>query len=563
MRRLLIGILAFALSLWIESAPAWASNMPVTLESLLTEMIDREALARWPSPAYTAREFTSYDRASVSPDKPGWFANTDFGNYLRTEDNHGRKEYVMMDVDGPGAIVCIFKATTDPTAIVRVYLDNSTLPVVEENFRYFLGGGTETEQERRFPEKRVPPSMADESRFLGGFGTIKPPLASVDSLGCNLYLPIPYAKHCKVTYDKPGKCFYRFNYRTYAPSTSVETFTLPALKKASAVIDAVGKALMNPSPVQNGAIKRLPSQTQTLAPGASLFPPSIVGPGALKLLSIRLSARDQPQALRSTVLGITFDGLQTVWCPVGDFFGSGIGVHRLQDWDFAVDSDGAMRSFWVMPFSKSCKIELLNLGSQPVDATLGDLVVAAWQWDQRSMYFHANWRQQYPIQTKARDGTMDWNYIEAEGRGIYVGDSLVVHNNNHTWWGEGDEKVYVDGESFPSHFGTGTEDYYGYSRGGKDSMPFQEPFVAHMQVEGDKSPGYSSPTRIRSLDGIPFAKHLKFDMEIWHWQVTTMAYAVATYWYALPGATSNRGRENVEAARPLLPDNALLTGHDK
>ena len=160
----------------------------MTLVSLLSEMIDRDGLARWPVPGYASREFTSYDRRSVAPDKPGWFANTDFSNFLRVEQNQGRKEYVMMDSDGPGAIVCMFKATTDPTATVRIYLDGAATPVVEENFRYLLGGGTETDQERRFPEKRVPNDPPDESRFLGGFGTVKPPLATVNSLGCE---PLP------------------------------------------------------------------------------------------------------------------------------------------------------------------------------------------------------------------------------------------------------------------------------------------------------------------------------------------------------------------------------------
>jgi hypothetical protein len=109
-------------------------------------MIDRDALARWPEPAYTAKEFTSYDRSSVSPDKPGWFANKDFSNFLWEVENHGRPESMMMDADGPGAIVCFFKATTDPNATVRIYLDRGKTPVIEENLRYLLGGGAETDQ---------------------------------------------------------------------------------------------------------------------------------------------------------------------------------------------------------------------------------------------------------------------------------------------------------------------------------------------------------------------------------------------------------------------------------
>ncbi len=547
------GVLALVFIFILGLLAPWsrAGEQPVSLAMLLNEMTDRDALAHWPSPAYTAREFTSYDRRSVSPDKPGWFANQDYSNYLRTEENHGRKECVMLDTDGPGAIVCFFKATTDPTATVRIYLDGETKPVIEENFRYLLGGGTETEQERHFPEQRVPPFVPDEQHFLGGFGTLKPPLAGVQSLGCNLYLPIPYAKHCKVTYDRPGKCFYRINYRTYAASTSVETFTLSALKSATPLIERVGQWLLNPESAKASLTQTIPAKSQWLEPGA-VMSTDLDGPAALNLLTVRINATNSARALRSTILRITFDGARSVWCPAGDFFGTGIGIHPYRDWANDVNRDGTMRCFWVMPFAKTCKIELANLGTQPVDATLGDVGLESWWWDDHSMYFHANWRQQYPIQTKAGDGTMDWNYIEVAGRGVYVGDSLAVHNGGNAWWGEGDEKIYVDGESFPSHFGTGTEDYYGYSRGGRASICFAAPFISHPQVEGDHGPGYSAMTRVRSLDAIPFSRHLKFDMEIWHWEATTMEYAATTYWYARSGATCNRAPDAAEAVRPIL-----------
>lgn len=530
-----------------------AAKEPISLQSLLREMADRDALARWPQPPYSSKEFSSYDRRSVSPDQPGWFANHDEGNFLRTEDHRGRKERVMMDADGPGAIVCFFKASTDPSATVRIYLDGGEAPVIEENLRYLLGGGIETQQERGFSERRVPPFPADEAQFLGEFGTIKPPLAGVQSLGCNLYLPIPYARHCKVTYDKPGRCYYRINYRTYPSGTPVETFTLSALKTARPVIEEVGQRLLNPVPRESSIENRRAAMQQTLKPGSSMAL-NLDGPAAVRSLAVRIDARNRAQAQRSTVLRIAFDGVETVWCPVGDFFASGIGVHRYHGWTNTVDGDGAMRCHWIMPFHKSCRVELVNLGEQPVQATLGDIGWGKWSWDRRSMYFHANWRQQYPILTKAGDGTMDWNYIETTGQGVYAGDTLVVHNGCGDWWGEGDEKIYVDGETFPSHFGTGTEDYYGYSRGGRDSIYFESPFISHPQIEGDKAIGYSTITRVRSLDAIPFSRRLKFDMEIWHWTATTMAYAATTYWYARPGATCNRSPDAKEAASTVLEE---------
>ena len=63
-------------------------------------MIDRERIATVPAPHYVCRQFSSYDRDTVGVDKPGWFANWDRSQFVRVEENDGRKEYVMLDADG-------------------------------------------------------------------------------------------------------------------------------------------------------------------------------------------------------------------------------------------------------------------------------------------------------------------------------------------------------------------------------------------------------------------------------------------------------------------------------
>ena len=102
------------------------------------------------------------------------------------------------------------------------------------------------------------------------------------------------------------------------------------------------------------------------------------------------------------------------------------------------------------------------------------------------------------------------------------------------WWGEGDEKIYVDGEDFPSHFGTGTEDYYGYAWCCPER--FDSPFHAQPRCEGPGNFGNTTNARYRLLDGIPFTKRFQFDIEIWHWATTTVDYAVTTFWYGAAGA---------------------------
>ena len=280
----------------------------------------------------------------------------------------------------------------------------------------------------------------------------------------------------------------------------------------------------------------------------------LLGPGAVCRLSVRLRADDLEQALRSTVLRMAFDGRETVWVPVGDFFGTGNRLKPYGTYFTSVSADTVLTCRWVMPYREDCRIALENVRGDRVQASL-EADVCPWQWDDRSMYFGAGWTEYnrlYTGATRDMEGTLaqrDVNFVSLRGRGVYVGDALTVFNTVADWWGEGDEKVYVDGESFPSHFGTGTEDYYGYAW--CMYPPFAQPFIAQPDGSGDTQPGHVANLRFRSLDAIPFGSSLVFDMELWHWASTYVNYAPTTFWYMLPGGTSNRGEAAREAALPV------------
>jgi hypothetical protein len=296
----------------------------------------------------------------------------------------------------------------------------------------------------------------------------------------------------------------------------------------------------------------------TLSPGAqrSLHLPS--GPAALAGLMVELRGpgfQRAEETLRSTVIAAAFDGEETVWCPAGEFFGTSVGLNELRSWTRTVASDGRLGCRWTMPYRKAAKITALNFGRRPVNLQLR-VSIKEWIWDARSMYFHASWRHQFPICTRP---FVDWNYLTAAGRGVYVGDTLAVFNPVAVWWGEGDEKVRVDDESFPSHFGTGTEDHYGYAWG--SPALFQSPFCNQPRAQPGNI-GHTTNTRTRILDAIPFRKKLKYDLEIWHWADCAVAYSVASYWYARPGATSNAGPRpaDASAALPRLPEAPAYPG---
>ena len=178
------------------------------------------------------------------------------------------------------------------------------------------------------------------------------------------------------------------------------------------------------------------------------------------------------------------------------------------------------------------------------------------------MVFHSDWRHQDPVPTRPFS---DFNYVTLTGRGVFVGDTLTVMNPVAKWWGEGDAKIWVDGESFPSIFGTGTEDYYGYSWGGRHTDFYEHPFHAQPRAHRynqltpktdlteRNTSGYSTETRTRALDTMPFGESLQVDMEVWHWEECEMAYSVATHWYGLGETETNRAADPTAAAALVSP----------
>ena len=119
-----------------NSAPG-AESETITFESLLEEMVDRDRLSRLPSPAYSCKQFSSYDRNSTEPGSPTWWANADRSHFVRIEENNGRKEHVLMDTDGPGVIVRFWATWHGPgggefsNGTLRVYIDSKAEPVIE------------------------------------------------------------------------------------------------------------------------------------------------------------------------------------------------------------------------------------------------------------------------------------------------------------------------------------------------------------------------------------------------------------------------------------------------
>ncbi len=527
---LIITICLFSGSIKISSA----QKPGVTFNSLLQEMTDMMVMTRWPDPEYRSLQASSYNRASVAVDKPGWFADSDGVAWIREEVREGKTEYVIMEHDGPGCITRMwtpffyynFNNRVGPN--IKIYLDGDKNPVINENF----------------------------ITLLTGKGSVGPPFADYTARAGLMFLPIPFAKSCKITLD--DKAFYNIiNYRAYQPGTKVQTFSKNLYAKTAPLLASTASLLLNPEPLTDGW-QKLPEQI--IKPLDSLIIDLPAGNRAVRNLTVRIARDQDMQVLRSTVLKIRFDGVQTVWCPIGDFFCSPDTVNPFKTYHLSVSEKGEMICNRVMPYATSAQLSLINLWNKEVKLSL-DINVGSYAWDNRSMFFHVNWA---PVGPLPGNRFFDLNFINIEGKGRIVADALTVLSPGTGWWGEGDEKIYIDegdlARKFPSHFGTGTEDYYGWAGGvvptGQDR--FSMPVGSNVRIGNPLNPrGYNICLRNRILDDIPFKNRLVFDMEASpgtdirnYWNL--LDYSTVTWWYGVAGAKSNHGPNRDKAAEKLM-----------
>jgi hypothetical protein len=523
----------------------------ITTGSLFEEMVDMANLASFPEPAFRTVQFSSYDRRSRLPGGPDWFANADgfggepipnFEQVLRVPDANGIGEYLIADVRGPGTIVRLWTAAISGGA--RVYIDGSQAALYEGSADAFF---------RRPYDHFAQISDVNVNRFRE---TVYQRDAS--------YAPIPFAKGLRVTWTGNVKeiHFYQLQVRQYEEGARVVSFRPEDIHTYRETIDRVTQALSDPdanlaprseSPSRPFDVNLAPSEKKTLM--------RLDGPLAIERLTLQLAAQDLDKALRQTVLQITFDEYPwgQVQSPVGDFFGAAPGINPYQSLPFTVRPDGTMICRFVMPFERSCRIDLFNGGDQPVSAE-GSVLPMPFAWSERTMHFRARWRAEHDLIASNRE-VQDLAFLLAHGKGVYVGTGAYLMNPSPVptpygnWWGEGDEKVFVDDDRVPSIFGTGSEDYFNYSWSSPDIFTY--PYCGQPRNDGPGNRGFVTNYRWHILDPIPFKDNIRFYMELFsHERTPGMSYARIGYHYARPGLTDDHQAIMPAVLRlPLLPAN--------
>ncbi len=537
-----LAALLLGVSLVLIARVCPAQTDEIRLDALLDKVSGLDWLYLVPAAGERQVQFSSYDRKSrvENGKKIDWFANADSGNYLYEETKPGGKEYVMAEFQGAGMIVRIWSANPGRD-LWRIYLDGSDTAVIDE----------------------------PGSELLSGKGKyFKEPFAGKRDRGNNLIFPIPFQKSCKVSLfssspSKPSR-YYQVDIVSFPAGSKVETFRLDDFQKYQSKIQEVSDRLTQRALPIPAGLDELKFELEVPA-GSEKRLDRITGPGVIRTVEVDFKKRSLEEtrlALNEMVLTGRFDGLPKpcIYAPLAAFFGSAPGVESYRSLSSAIayDKTGksvSLKSFWPMPFRDSADFSLANNSKKPIRVS-GKILLDRKGADPKAMYFHAvyHYLDHHPTRPFS-----DWTLLDAsKGAGRYVGTMLSVRNPDYMWWGEGDEKVFVDGENFPSIFGTGTEDYFSYAWGArydsfdhayygipvaakKGRLIFLAPFqvTPYRLVMADELKEETvSQYRWHILDQIPFHQSLRFDLEIWHWTPTiTFDLQAMSYWYGEAGVS--------------------------
>jgi len=506
--------------------PVYAQS--IDLGTLLDEMADLKRLTELPDPTYRSIQFSSYDRQSTKTSDEGWFANSDgFGNepipgfeeIIKSPGEDGTGEYLVCDVAGPGAIVRLWTARIKGE--ITMYLDGAEEPVYKGSANdYFL----------HLPDKLAGsgPGQIYSSTFLQYFAS---------------YFPVPFSKRCRIVWtgDISQLHFYHIGMRIYQPGTDVKTFEKSDFQTFESQINRItnifGKERIN-SPDTKSGVKTI---NAVVPKGSRKDVFAAEGEKVIESLQLKISANDMDEALRKNILNIYFDhaSIPQIQAPVGDFFGTAPGLNLYRSLPFSVEEDSSLICRYHMPFRKSVRMEVENLSKGNIELT-GSVTLNDNKWkDDKSMYFHAHWRRDVNLVSSVTR-IRDLPFLLAHGKGRIVGTSVYVYNPSDVpsswgnWWGEGDEKIFIDKDTFPSFFGTGSEDYFNYAW--SSDKYFSYPYCGQTRNDGPGNRGYVSNHRWHILDDIPFYGKMAFYMELFsHDEVSNLSYARMVYLYGRPG----------------------------
>lgn len=242
------------------------------------------------------------------------------------------------------------------------------------------------------------------------------------------------------------------------------------------------------------------SPSVVIKPGQVFTLAEIAGPGAIQHIWMTPTG-----PWRSSILRMYWDGEATpsVEAPVGDFFASGWQKYaQISSLAVAVNPGSAFNSYWVMPFRRSARITMENIGEKEMTLYY-QVTYALTAIGDDEAYFHAQFRRVNPLPEKQVYTIVDG----IRGQGHYVGTYIAYGTHTDGWWGEGEIKFYMDGDAdFATIVGTGTEDYF------CGSYDFENPETKRYQ---EFTTPYSGMPLVIRPDGL-YRSQQRFSLYRWH-----------------------------------------------
>ncbi len=285
-------------------------------------------------------------------------------------------------------------------------------------------------------------------------------------------------------------------------------------------------------------------------PGATATVLEVTGAGVVTHIWFTIASPD-PMHLKNLVLRAWWDGESTpsIETPIGDFFGLGLGEYfTYQSSLTAVANMKALNAYFQMPFSTAAKIMVTNEGAERTNALYFavDFITLPSLPDDVGR-FHAQYRQAAPCRGWTNnwvnngspgindrpnlDGKDNYVFLEAKGKGHFVGVTQGVLQNQNGWFGEGDDMIFIDGDTLPTINGTGTEDYFnGAWDFGLQPFACQHNGAPYM-VDPERIGGRYCLYRWHTESPITFEESIKVTIEHGHANHRSDDFYSVAYWY--------------------------------
>ena len=279
----------------------------------------------------------------------------------------------------------------------------------------------------------------------------------------------------------------------------------------------------------------------------------VEGPGIIQHIWITVTEK----VYRDLIVRFYWDGEETpsVEVPLGDFFCNSwrqrVNVNAMP---ICVNPSGGFNCYFPMPFRKSARVTVENRSPYDVNEFFYTINYALTEVADDDAYFHAQFRRVNPVAYKDDYVILD----NVKGKGHYVGTFLAWQQNSAAWWGEGEFKVFLDGDKeYPTICGTGTEDYFGgaWCFGENYSTPFLGYPMGQSAASWEAKPGTRHLLyRFHVLDPIRFHQDIKVTVQALGWR-SDFRYmplqddiSSVAYWY----------QAEPHAPFPKLPDRNFL-----